>query len=73
MRVGKPGSESYRKYHRRLAQRASRQLRSKIAGLCERLDSLVEKAESLGKSSLTRARLTEKAEGVREQLRLIDH
>lgn len=45
----------------------------RIARLCERLDNLVEHAESFGKETLTRRAFMDRADKVREKLRTVDH
>ena len=44
-----------------------------IDKLCRRLDNLVERAEACGKHTKVRKTLMAQADGVREELRQIDH
>lgn len=69
MRVGNSSSNSYR----RLYQRRRTRLCVEREHLCRRLDRLVERAESFGRGTQTRAALMERADRVREKLRMVDH
>lgn len=68
MRIGDSRSESYKRLY---ARRRNRKAHA-ISRLCERLDSLVARAEKL-KTGKTRAALMAGADKVREKLRALDH
>jgi hypothetical protein len=69
MRIGNSKSDSYRRLH----ARRSAQKRKTIKNLCERLDKLVEHAESFKPHTKTSQTFMKRADKVREKLKVIDH
>lgn len=69
MRIGDYKSASYRRV---MARRHIKKVAT-LKNLCERLDKLVEQAESFKPHTKTRATLMARADKVREKLRKIDH
>ena len=69
MRIGKPGTDSRRRWQARKRARHS----SAIRHLCDRLDDLVLRAEAMRPWAHGRRQLLARADRVREHLRVLEH